>query len=220
MVVMIISWEQIEALSDSEISYLLYLEGKNIKTICKIRNLDKGDVERQIIECKIKYRILEGSERAEDVVSRLMKCRREERANAISYLDESKLMEIEEYSIKHLFNSKRDECIFYIWLLGELKSKKGLPSIISFLRCSDGNIRRMCCSALGKIGDIKCEDGLIKCINDSRPQVREYAIKSLSKIKSRKSLEFLQNVINNTSEKDYVKRAAENAIKEIREMEE
>lgn len=216
---MMISWEQIEDLNDSEISYLLYLEGKSIKTICRIRNMDKGDVERQIIECKIKYRILEGSERVEDIITRLMNSRREERANAISYIDQPKIKEIEEYAIKHLFNSKRDECIFYIWLLGEIKSQKALPSIMSFLRCSDGNVRRMCCSALGKIGDIKCEDGLIKCINDTRPQVREYAIKSLSKIKSKKSLVLLENVLNNVNEKDYVKRAAENAIKEIREME-
>lgn len=216
---MIISWENIEELSDSEISYLLYLEGKNIKTICRIRNLDKSDVERQIIECKIKYRILEGSERTEDIVARLMKCRREERTNAISYLDQSKLKEIEEYSIKHLFNSNRDDCIFYIWLLGEIKSKRSLTSITSFLRCSDGNIRRMCCSALGKIGDIRSEDGLIKCINDTRPQVREYAIKSLAKIKSKKALNFLEEALNNDNEKDYVKRAAQNAIKEIREME-
>lgn len=205
------TWEDIDSLMDSEITYLLYLEGKDIKTICKIRNMKSSDVERHIIESKIKYRFLEGGDDVVSIIGKLMRYRREERANILSSLDGKKVKEIEKYAIERLFNSNREECAFYIWLLGEIRSNDAVPSIITFLRCKDGNIKRICCSALGKIGDVRAEDALIKCLNDEKPQVREYAIKALEKIKCKGSVGVLKRVVESEN-KEYVKRAAVRAI--------
>jgi hypothetical protein len=38
-----ISWDNIENLSDSEVTYLLYQEGKSIKSIARIRKMDRED---------------------------------------------------------------------------------------------------------------------------------------------------------------------------------
>jgi hypothetical protein len=211
----IISWDNIDALSDSEISYLLYTEGKDIKTICKIRGKERAEIERQIIECKVKYRIFEGAEKVEDLIKKLMKCGKEERINALGIMSDEDKKRIEKHAISSLFECSKDECHFYIWLLGELKSRAAVPSLIAFLRCSDGNIKRMCCSALGKIGDIRSEDGLLGCINENRPQVKQYAIKALGKLRSKKSIPLLREILNNPSEKDYIKRAAVEALEHI-----
>lgn len=212
-----LSWENIDQLSDSEISYLLYSEGKSINAICKIRNMQKTDIEKQIIECKIKYRVFEGSSSTDDIVKKLVRCGRDERKSIIAAMPEDEKIRLESHAIKKLFSSNRDECSFYIWLLGEFKSICAIPSIITFLKCSDGNIKRMCCSALGKIGDIRAEDALISCLKDSKPQVKEYAVKSLGKIKSKKALPYLYDIINKGSEKEYIIRASKIAVSHIEE---
>ncbi|WDC83649.1 HEAT repeat domain-containing protein [Caloramator sp. mosi_1] len=56
---------------------------------------------------------------------------------------------------------------------------------MTFLKCTDGNIKRICCSSLGKIEAKESEDALISVLTDKRPQVKQYAIKALGKIKSK-----------------------------------
>lgn len=211
------SWDNIDVLTDWQISYLLYTEGKDIKTICRIRDLDRSDVEKHIIEGKIKYRIYEGINSTEDILKKLMKYRREERINFLSSMTEEEKKGLEKHASEKLFDSSRDECNFYIWLLGELKSSMAVPGLVTFLKCTDGNVKRMCCSALGKIGDIRAEDGLINCLGDQRPQIREYAVKALGRIKSKKSLGVLNKILNSQKEKDYVVKAAKTAIEQIEE---
>ena len=210
-----ITWENIDSLSDSEISYLLHREGKDINTICKIRNKNRSEVEKHIIECKVKYRVFEGTGKADDIAKKLMRYSKEERVNALNIMPEEEKKKIEELAIDKLFESNRDECMFYIWLLGELKSRGSVPALITFLRCSDGNIKRMCCSALGKIGDIRAENALFQCLEETRPQVKEYAIKALGKLKSKKSITKINEILKNSSEKPYIIRAAQYAIDQI-----
>lgn len=212
-----LSWSQIEEMNDTEITYLLYLEGKDIKTICRIRGIDRVDAERHIIEGKIKYRIFEGTKNTEDVVKRLLKCHKDERQNALKIMQNKELKKLERYALENLYNSTRDECLFYIWLLGEIKSKDAVPAIITFLRCRDGNIKRICCSALGKIGDLRAEDSLMLCLDEKRTQIKEYAIKALGRMKSKKALTNLKKISLDENERDYIKRAADFAIKEIEE---
>lgn len=210
-----ISLDNIENLSDSEITYLLYQEGKSIKSIAKIRKMDRSEIEKHIVECRIKYRIYEGTGSIEDVIARLKKCTREERTAVISKITDKDIKQIEKYCINTLFNCSKEDCSFYIWLLGEIKSTDAVPSISTFLKSADGNIKRACCSALGKIGDIKAEDMLIMASEDERPQVREYAVKAIGKIKSLKAVEMLNRMLNANEEKEYVKRAAEASLKLI-----
>ncbi|EYE89708.1 hypothetical protein Q428_00825 [Fervidicella metallireducens AeB] len=201
-----LTWSQIEEMSDTEITYLLYLEGKDIKTICRIRGIDRVDAERHIIEGKIKYRIFEGTKNTEDIVKRLLRCHKDERQNALKIMGTQDIKKLERYALENLYTSTRDECLFYIWLLGEIKSKDAVQAIITFLRCRDGNIKRICCSALGKIGDLRAEDSLILCLDENRTQIKEYAIKALGRIKSKKALERLKKISLDENERDYIKR--------------
>lgn len=210
-----VEWKDIDKMEDSEISYLLYMEGKDIRTISKIRNMEKTLVEKQIIECKIKYRAFEGVKNTADIAKRLMRYGRDERISVIGRLSLDEKKQLEEYSRNMLFNCTRDECIFYIWLLGEFKSRESIASIITFLKCNDGNIKRICCSALGKIGTKESEDALINCLNDNKPQVKQYAIKALGKIKSLKALDILKKIAEDKNEKDYIVRAALGSINQI-----
>ncbi|MDF2672655.1 MAG: repeat protein [Clostridiales bacterium] len=210
-----VEWKEIDEISDSEITYLLYMEGKDIKTISKIRNMEKSLVEKHIIECKIKYRAFEGVKNTGDIAKKLMRYGRDERLSVIERMSNEDKFELEKYAKDMLFKATREECSFYIWLLGEFKSKDSIASISTFLKCSDGNIKRISCSALGKIGTNLSEDALINCLNDNKPQVRQYAIKALGKIKSNKALEFLRKISNDKTEKDYCIRAALQSIEEI-----
>lgn len=211
-----ISWENIEQLTDQEITYLLYKEGKSIKAISRIRNIDKSLAEKQIIEFRMNNRIFESAMTTEDIIKNIKKCTREERTLTIGKLPEDTIKELESYALSKLFESCRDDCAFLLYLLGEMKSKKAVPSIMVFLKSNDGNIKRTACSALGKIGDIRAEEGLISALEDKRPQVREYAIKALGKIGSRNAIGQLKKIEINPQEKDYVKRAAKNVLNEIR----
>lgn len=211
-----ISWENIEQLTEQEITYLLYKEGKSIKAISIIRNIDKSLAEKQIIEFRMNNRIFESAMTTEDIIRNIKKCTREERSLTISRLPEETVKELESFAISRLFESCRDDCSFLLYLLGELKSKKAVPSIMVFLKSSDGIIKRAACSALGKIGDIRAEEGLISALEDKRPQVKEYAIKALGRIGSRNAVEQLKKIEVSTQEKDYVRRAAKNVLNGIK----
>lgn len=210
-----LSWESEKELSDGEVTYLLYKEGKPIKLIARIRNMEKSEVERQILDCRIKYRVYEGASTTEDIISNIKSFTREERSLLIRELPESQKVKIEEYALSRLYSSDRDTCAFYIYLLGELKSRRSVPSLKPFLKTSSGIIKRTVCSALGKIGDIRSEEGLIYALSDKRPQVREYAIKALEKIGSSACYDRLNTIAQDLEERDYVRRAADNALKSI-----
>jgi HEAT repeat protein len=211
-----ISWENIEQLSQQEITYLLYKEGKSIKAISLIRNIDKSLAEKQIIEFRMNNRIFESAMTTEDIIRNIKKCTREERSLTISKLPDDTTKELEVFALSKLFESSRDDCSFLLYLLGEMKSKRAVPSIMVFLKSSDGNVKRAACSALGKIGDIRAEEGLISALEDKRPQVREYAIKALGRIDSRNAVGQLEKIEGSSQEKEYVKRAAKNVLNEIR----
>lgn len=210
-----LNWNNIKELSSEDISYLLFNEGKDIKTIAIIRNIPKAEVERHIIHSKIKYKIYKYGTDEKNIVKSLMMCPKDERLKIILNMDEKETELIENYIIKNIFNTNQKECAFYIWFLGEIKSEKGINRIITFLKCSDGTIKRMCCSALGKIGSLDGEDALIATLSENRSQVKEYAIKALGLIKSKKALKYLED-ISKSNEKEYVKQSALKAILMIR----
>lgn len=210
-----ISWKNIKNLNDDEITYLLYLNDSDISDIARIRNTDAKRVEKSIIECKARYRAYEGSQDIGDVLEKIMKYAIDERQKYINGLSKNEIEKAERLCCSRLFNSSRDECVFYLWFLGEIKSTYSVKYIKTFLKCSDGNIRRICCSALGKIGDMSAEDTLLNCTYDKHPQVRQYAVKALSNIKSSKAISRYKEIIGDYKEKDYVKRAAQFAIDEL-----
>ena len=98
-----------------------------------------------------------------------------------------------------------------VWMLGELK-KQDCYDILSKASVNKSvNLRRMAVSALGKMEDIKVENILIRALEDDNPQVIQYAIKALQKVRSIRGKEKIEKIIK-TTDKDYLKRAAEEYI--------
>ncbi|MEG0370878.1 MAG: HEAT repeat domain-containing protein [Clostridium sp.] len=211
----LLRWEDIELLTTEEISYLLFLEGKDIKSISKIRDLSKIEVEKHIIHLKIKYKIYKNGRDSKSILDSLMNCPKDERLMIISKIPKDEILLLEKYIISNIFSSNQKQCAFYIWFLGEIKSQIGIDIIITFLRCKDSAIKRMCCSAMGKIGNIRAEDALIETLKENRSQIKEYAVKALGNIKSKKSVPNLIE-ISKSNEKEYIKLAANRALENIR----
>jgi ATP-dependent DNA helicase RecQ len=101
--------------------------------------------------------------------------------------------------------------------LGESKSPNAIPELIYALENKNGNIRRLGASALGKIGDARAVEPLLKLLDyESKPQVRQYAVKALGVIGDKRAEQLLQQIANNNDEMYYTRDAANIALNRIR----
>lgn len=203
-----LDWQDLDSLSDSDITYFLSLEGKTIDAICRIRRLEREEVQRQLIEGKIKYRFLSKSNSEEDLFQTLCSAVKQDKLSVLANLNNEtreKLIRFirEEYG---KMPSKNKETA--IWIIGELKVKICIDILVKSVVHKHVNIRRMAVSALGKLEDKASELPLIRALEDENSQVVLYAIKSLVKIKSEKAVNKIKQIYA-TTEKDYLKRAAE-----------
>lgn len=107
------------------------------------------------------------------------------------------------------------ELISHITSLGETKEESRLEELVAFLSSPNGNVRRLACSALGKIGSSKAEVPLLELLDDPKPQVRQYAIKALGGLAGSEALPKLTEIVNNPSEKGYNIQAAKIASMKI-----
>lgn len=108
-----------------------------------------------------------------------------------------------------------------IVMLGEEKKEENILLLISYTKSNEQNQRRLAASALGKLSDIKPDiytavPHLIRLLQDSYPQVRQYGIKALGKIGDPKALPALQYVLR-TDEEEYNRESAQKSIQKIRE---
>lgn len=209
-----IDWGKIDTYTEEEISYFLYLEGKNIDAICKIRNLAREIVESSIINGKIKYSILVKSENQKELFNSISSSGKFDKIDVLKNLDDINKNKLVEF-IKHNYGDMRTkDKENAIWILGELKSVSGFNILIKGIVHKHVNVRRMAVSALGKLGDKSGEVALIRALDDINPQVVMYAIKALTKIKSYKAFEKVK-LIKDLNCKEYVKKSAEEYINNI-----
>ena len=214
-----ISWNDIEKFSEEEVTYFLSLEGKSTEALCKIRGLSREEVQRHLIEGKIKYRYLAKSKTIQELFDTLCRLPKDEKLTLLSALK----LEVKEKLLVFIngqyVNIPTKEKETAIWVLGELRSESSLGILQKAVVHKHTNIRRMAVSALGKIGDMASQNALIRALEDENPQVVSYAIKALQKLKSDKALPKIESVYHN-AEKDYVKRAAKEyldaVIKEVK----
>lgn len=103
----------------------------------------------------------------------------------------------------------------HIVFLGKTGEECHLEELIPFLSSPNGNVRRLACSALGKIGSPKAETPLLHLLNDPKPQVRQYTIKALGGLGGSNSIVKLTDVVNNPNEKGYNIRAAKFAFRKV-----
>lgn len=214
-----IKWTNIDKMESFHISYFLYMEGKSIKVISKIRNIPYKEVENHIIEGKIKYsNVKKPDVQNEDILIKIISMEKTKRIQYLETLTKEEIKDLSEKIYKRYIKFKNTEDrMILIWLIGELKEEKLVPFLKMELKSKSVNFRRLACSALGKIGKREYKDLLENLFNDSNPQVRQYAIKSIRKIGDMDTVKLLENILYNKSEKDYVRRAAKEAISNIKD---
>lgn len=211
------SWEKIIKLDDCLITYFLFKEGKTMEIISKIRNIPKEKVENDIIEAKIKLRALKKSKRREkSLLDKMLEMSKEERLKFINDKSDEVIENLKnEVKTRYRDFVNPDDKVILIWIIGELRDKNLIDTIAKDIINNNGNIRRMVCSALGKIGDYKSIPFLHKALKDKKPQVRQYAAKALRNIGNEETIKLLNQMINSKTEKRYVKVACIEAIKNI-----
>lgn len=202
-----INWDKIDDYSDDDITYFLFIEGKSIESICKIRNLDRTTVQNQIIEGKIKYRFLAKSKDSKEFFKSISRAGKRDKIEVLNSLENDNkrgLINFIKANYKDMYPKDKEVAV---WILGELKDIQSLDVLMKASVHKFVNIRRMAISAMGKMENQKCEVPLIRALDDENPQVVMYAIKALLKIKSIKAKEKIINIENNP-QKEYLKTAA------------
>ncbi len=199
------NWDNIEQYDDSEISYYLFLEGKSLEVISKIRNISRETAQKHIIEGKIKYRFLATSKNAEELLTSIAKAGKNDKQLLLSNLDEKNTEAI----LKHIrdnyvqMHGKDKETA--IWILGELKDINSKDILIRASVHKFVNVRRMAISAMGKINNVEFENALKRALDDENPQVVSYSLKALIKVKNKNTEEKIRKLYK-TTEKEYLKK--------------
>lgn len=207
-----INWNELDNLTEEDITYFLSLEGKTVEAICRIRKMDREEVQRQIIEGKVKYRFLAKSKNEQELFMTLCNAGKQDKLSLLYGIDAENRTKLLEFIRKNYseMNSKHKETA--IWIIGELKASNFIDILNKALVHKHVNIRRMSVSAMGKLLEKACEVPLIRALEDENPQVVMYAVKALLKLKSERALEKVKQIYK-SSEKDYLRNAAEEFIK-------
>jgi len=207
-----VNWDDISKYSEEEITYFLFLEGKSTEAICKIRKIDNETIHKHIIEGKIKYRFLARSNNFKELFHDLIKAGKQDKLSLLKGLSSKHSKEFIDFIRRRYVEMDGKEKEVAIWILGELADSSSLDILIKASVHKFVSIRRMAVSAMGKICDIKFETALIRALEDENPQVVLYAIKALTKMRSKASREKII-ILASKSDKDYIKNAAAEFIK-------
>ncbi|GLC28644.1 HEAT repeat domain-containing protein [Clostridium sp. E14] len=202
-----IDWNKAEEYANEDISYFLFLEGKPIDAICKIRNLEKVVVQEHLIKGKIKYRFLAKSKDERELFNSICNAGKLDKINLLNSIDQINQKALLSFIRRNYTDmlSKDKECA--VWIVGELKDKDYSDILLKALVHKHVNIRRMAVSAMGKMELTSFEGPLIRSLDDENPQVVQYAIKALTKLKSKNALKRIETIYT-LSDKQYIKNAA------------
>lgn len=217
------TWEDLNNFNNEEadylITYLLYREGKNIDLISRIRNLPKDIVQEHILKLKMNQKKNdkksdEKNDKKTDKISyhpsliNLLAADKNKRIKILAELKPKEKEGLALYLNKILpaIDNAEDKMIA-LWIAGQLKDERLLSVIRGEIEHKHGGVRRMVCSALGRIPHVDNMEVLHRGLQDGKPQVRQYAAKALLEIGDEKTLKRLKNLLNNPKELDYVKRS-------------
>lgn len=212
-----IKWSEIDNYTDEDITYFLFLEGKSIECLCRIRNLNKETIQKHILDGKIKYGILAKSNDEEEFFEIISKSGKQDKIEALKYLNSFNKNKLIQFIRDNYADMKTKDKENAVWILGEVGDKTVLDILIKASVHNHVNVRRMAVSAVGKIGDKGMEIVAIRALDDENPQVAMYAIKALTKLKSESVMEKIKEIYDKT-EKDYIKRTAQEYFEEIRKV--
>lgn len=207
-----IHWDKIHDIKEEDITYYLFLEDKPVEAICRIRGLDIETVKSHILYGKIKYGTIVKSKNERELIKNISAKAKEEKKEILETLQSDNKLKLIEYIKASYADMTPKEKEAAVWIIGELKADSCLnildrASVHKFV-----NIRRMAVSAMGKIGNMCSEAALIRALDDSNPQVVTYAIKALINIKSFNAKSKIEEILNSSDSKEYVKEKARNYI--------
>jgi len=210
------NWDFIENYSEEEITYFLHLEGKSLEAISKIRNLDKVTIQKQIINAKIKYRYLVKSSSIDELFKSLAKADKSERIYVLNSLDKVNKEKLKDFIKRNYMELTLKDKESAIWIIGELRIEECVDILIKGTVNNHVNIRRLAVSALGKLAHEKGEVALIRALSDANSQVVSYAIKSLQKLKSKRAVPKVREILD-ASDKPYIQKACEEFLLALEE---
>lgn len=206
-------WNKIENMRDEDISYFLYLEGKSIQSICKIRGLDSHTIQKHIIESKIRHRYLVNIRTSKDLIELFRNIPKEEKSKVLLGINGKLREELIRYINNEYGNMTITDKGTAMWIIGELKVEDSIGILLKGSVHKAVLVRRMAISAMGKINNEKCENALIRALSDENPQVVSYAISSLIKMKSLKAKDRILELGN--CKKEYIVRLVERYKEEV-----
>lgn len=202
------NWEYIDSYSDEDISYFLFLEGKSINVISRIRNLDKSIIQKHIINGKIKFRYFIKNNSIDEFFRTINSASKDEKSLIIQNLNTVIQKKLINFINDNYADFSPNEKQKAVWILGELKDVDSLKVLIKASVNKIVNVRRMAISAMNKLNDAKCEQHLIRALYDENSQVVLYAIKGLQNLHSNKAIGHV-NKLKNIWKKDYLLREGE-----------
>lgn len=208
------NWSKIDSYSDEDITYFLFMEGKNIDAICAIRNIDRVTAQNHIIQGKIKYRFLAKSRNYKELFKAIISAGKRDKVEVLHSLEEKDKKKLMGFIKENYTEMRSKDKEGAVWILGELKYLESIDVLIKASVHKSVNIRRMAVSAMGKLESEKCEIPLIRALDDENPQVVLYAIRALEKIKSKDAICKIEK-IKNTTNKEYLKSASEKFLESI-----
>jgi ATP-dependent DNA helicase RecQ len=92
-----------------------------------------------------------------------------------------------------------------------------IGELIEALKDPNGNVRRLAASALGKLAAVEAVEPLLTLLDEeTRPQVRQYAVKALGRIGDPRTQEKLKSISMDSKEKAYTREAASAALRALR----
>ncbi|SHK04531.1 HEAT repeat-containing protein [Hathewaya proteolytica DSM 3090] len=198
------NWNNIDDVSEEDITYFLFLEDKPIDSIAKIRHLTREQVQQHIIKGKLKYGVISKCKNSEELFQYLCKVSKESRLKSFETLNEALKSQLCAYIVDSFGDMNWFEKEKAIWIIGELNYKDGTGILIKCTVHDNVTLRRLSVSALGKLKSEQGEMALIRALEDQNNQVVSYAISSLMKINSVKCKEKIEFIMNNT-DKDYIR---------------
>lgn len=208
-----IDWSKINELSDSQTTYYLYLEGKSVEVISKIRNLDNSLIQKHIMEEKMKHRYMVNIRCSEDIFRIFESASKEDKLAVLSKINSKTKEELIKYIKENYIDMRISDKSTAAWIIGELKSEECINILLKASVHKAVTVRRMAISAMGKMENKSCEDAIIRALKDDNQQVVFYAINALKKIKSEKAKEKVQDL--RKCNKEYIIRAIDDYLKSI-----
>jgi len=160
------SWKDFENYTSEEISYFLYLEGKSIECISKLRGIALNDIKNHIIQGKIKYRFLAKAKNSKELIEFIANAGKDDKKFFLENIDSITRTDIVNYILENYTELYHKEKETAIWILGELKAKEGIGILTKAAVHKFVNVRRMAVSALGKLQYPNGEPALLRALDD------------------------------------------------------